>query len=148
MCMKKIIGAVVLIISLNSGNAFAQPGGSSGINVSSQPSWGPKGYDYVEYYYLPDIEIYYHVPDRQFIYKSSNHWMFSSTLPAEYSNYDLFTAYKVVINEPKAYLHLNKHRIKYPAGKGLRDKPLLFRKNNEPRNFQPGNYRLSGGRFN
>ncbi len=32
---------------------------SFNINVDRQPVWGPTGYDYVEYYYLPDIEVYY-----------------------------------------------------------------------------------------
>ena len=37
-------------------------------NIDSQPIWGPTGYDYVEYYYLPDIEVYYNVPQHRFIY--------------------------------------------------------------------------------
>jgi hypothetical protein len=38
------------------------------INIGSQPVWGPVGYDHVDYYYLPDIETYYYVPTRQFVY--------------------------------------------------------------------------------
>jgi hypothetical protein len=148
--MKKlIIAAVVFFCVVSFNKVSAQAPETPGINLSSQPSWGPRGYDYVEYYYLPDIEIYYHVPERQFIYRSSGHWKFSTTLPAEHSNYDLFTAYKVVINEPKAYLHFNKHKVKYPVYKGRGGKPLLFRKTNEPRNFMPDEYRKSSkpGRY-
>lgn len=136
-----MIIVVALVCTLPFSNVFAQVGEKPGINVSSQPSWGPRGYDYVEYYYFPDIEIYYHVPDRQFIYRGSGHWKFSSSLPADYRDYDLFTAYKVVINESKAYLQYDKHKIKYPAYKGRGSKPLLFRKSNEPRNFMPDQYR-------
>jgi hypothetical protein len=99
-------------------------------NLSSQPSWGPRGYDYAEYYYLPDIQVYYHVPARQFIYQSRNNWIFSSSLPPEYKDYDLYSGYKVVINEPRAYLQIERHRLKYRAYKGKYGKALLFRKNN------------------
>ena len=40
------------------------------VNIGAQPLWGPIGYQHVDYYYLPDIESYYYVPTRQFIYLS------------------------------------------------------------------------------
>lgn len=59
------------------------------INISDQPRWRPAGYDYAEYYYLPDIETYYYVPQRQFIYMSNGRWVFVK--------YDLYDNNKVVI---------------------------------------------------
>ena len=38
---------------------------------------GLYGYDYAEYYYLPDIEAYYYIPRRQFVYMAGGHWVFS-----------------------------------------------------------------------
>jgi hypothetical protein len=142
--MKRIVVLFVMFCGLLSfNNALGQ---EQGVNISSQPSWGPRGYDYVEYYYFPDIGIYYNVPDRKFIYQSSSgNWTFSNTLPDSHSDYDLFTAYKIVINEPKAYLMLKKHKVKYPAIKGNRGKPLLFRKDNLERKFTPEQYLRSSG---
>jgi hypothetical protein len=72
-------------------------------NLKEQPKWGLAGHDYVEYYYLPDIETYYYVPGKQFIYQSGAYWTFSSSLPESNKHYDLRAANKVVINEPGAY---------------------------------------------
>lgn len=83
------------------------------INIGSQPQWGPSGYDYVEYYYLPDIETYYYVPTRQFIYLSGGNWVFATSLPARYRSYNLYTGYKVVVNQPKAYTYYHSHKVKY-----------------------------------
>ena len=69
------------------------------INLGSQPVWGPTGYDYVEYYYLPDIEVYYYVPKHRFYYYENNKWIYRSSLPSRYSNYDYYNSYKVVVNE-------------------------------------------------
>ena len=127
--LKKIL-IVIAVLVFSQTDVSAQLRISKEGNISSQPSWGPKGYDYAEYYYLPDIQVYYHVPGRQFIYQSNNNWVFSNSLPPEHKDYDLYTAYKVVINEPQAYLQLAKHRLKYRAYNGKHGKPLLFRKNN------------------
>ncbi len=93
---------------------------SVNININSQPNWGPRGYDYVEYYYLPDIEAYYYVPRQQFVYISGGNWVFSAHLPARYRNYDLYRGYKVVVNEPRAYHHYHHHKVKYKKYKGHR----------------------------
>jgi hypothetical protein len=82
-------------------------------NIGSQPLWGPVGYDRVEYYYLPDIETYYYVPQHQFIYLSNGKWVFSPALPANHAGYDLYSGYKVVINKPNAYLSFKEHKTKY-----------------------------------
>src|SRR6478735_10855999 len=76
---------------------------SVNVNIGSQPAWGPVGYDHVDYYYLPDIESYYYVPKRQFVYLSNNNWVFSTRLPSRYRHYDLYSGYKVVINSPSPY---------------------------------------------
>ena len=62
-CMKKmIIGLAIVITSGMAVPASAQVRVNLNINIGSQPAWGPAGYDYVEYYYLPDIDVYYYVP--------------------------------------------------------------------------------------
>ncbi len=70
-------------------------------NINLQPLWGPTGYKFVEYYYIPACEIYYHVPTAQFIYRSGNDWLYSKTVP--FSTCDIYSSYKVVINEARPY---------------------------------------------
>ncbi|ETZ21668.1 hypothetical protein [Pedobacter sp. V48] len=83
------------------------------VNIGSQPQWGPRGYDYVDYYYMPDIESYYYVPTRQFIYLNGNRWVHSRSLPHRYRGYNLYSGRKYVINSPRPYHNHNAYRVKY-----------------------------------
>ena len=84
-------------------------------NTKDQPKWGLSGQEYVEYYYLPDIDTYYYVPGKQFIYQSGGYWTFSSSLPAANKGYNLRSGNKVVINEPGAYRYYAQHKAKYSS---------------------------------
>lgn len=105
------------------------------VNLVSQPIWGPVGYDYVEYYYLPDIETYYYVPRRQFVYFNNGQWIFVSALPARYRAYNLYSGYKVVINGPRPYLLFTTHKVKYAKFKGNNGKQIIIRNSNDPKYF-------------
>lgn len=83
------------------------------INIGSQPNWGPRGYDHVDYYYLPEVESYYYVPTRQFVYLERNRWVHRKSLPARYQNYDLYNGRKVVINQPRPYLQHRSYQASY-----------------------------------
>ncbi|HSU28238.1 MAG TPA: hypothetical protein VLJ68_07645 [Chitinophagaceae bacterium] len=140
--MKKIIAALALIVALSSVNAVqGQIRFNVNINLSSQPSWGPRGYNYVEYYYLPDIDAYYYVPRRQFVYLSGSRWIFSASLPPQYRSYDLYSGHKVVINQPNAYLYYNQHRAKYGHFRDDYNRSQYFRRDNDPRNRNNNNNR-------
>ena len=123
--MKKAISLLALITSsaLFTTTAVAQVNVS--INIGTQPVWGPVGYDYAEYYYLPDIEAYYNVPKRQFIYLQGKNWVFAGALPGAYANFDLYRGYKVVINEPRPYLHHEVYYKKYYSYRGRIDQPYI-----------------------
>lgn len=95
------------------------------INIGSQPDWGPAGYNYVDYYYLPEIESYYYVPTRQFIYLSNGSWVFGVNLPQRYRGYDLYRGYKVVMNSPRPYYHFKQHRYKYRNYRNHRVQPYI-----------------------
>lgn len=118
--MKKFILSLTLFLpgSLLVNKLEAQVNVGVNINIGSQPDWGPRGYEYVEYYYLPDIESYYCVPRGQFVYLSGGNWVFSGHLPPAYRHYDLYRGYKVVVNEPRAYRYYSRHRVKYAKYKG------------------------------
>jgi hypothetical protein len=99
--------------------------GSIGVNISDQPVWGPTGYDYAEYYYLPDIDVYYSVSERQYIYRDGSDWQRGTMLPSMYVNYDPYHSYKVVVNEVKPYQNNDRHRAKYGGYRGNRDQPVI-----------------------
>lgn len=116
---------------------------SVNINIGTQPDWGPVGYDYAEYYYLPDIESYYYVPKRQFVYYSGNRWVFSSGLPPAYANYDLYSGYKVVVNRHNAYRYFNDHKVRYVKYKNYNNRQVIIRNGHDNGNHN-GHYKDKG----
>ena len=122
--MKKItLIAATLLGSLLYTSANAQI--SVNVNIGAQPAWGPVGYDYVENYYLPDIDAYYDVPNHQYVYLNNNVWVHSRVLPARYANYNIYNGYKVVINEPQPWRRANVIRTKYVGYKGRHDQVII-----------------------
>ncbi len=107
---------------------------SLNMNISAQALWGPVGYDYVEYYYLPEIDVFYYVPTRQFICPNGYQWAFSPGLPPRY-RVDLYSTYKVVVNQPKPYLHHEIYVTKYGKYKRGGPKQHYIRDSNDPRYF-------------
>lgn len=98
---------------------------SVSLNIGSQPLWGPVGYDHVDNYYLPDIECYYDVPRRQFIYMDGGRWIYASNLPSRYRGYDLYSGYKVVINSRDPYRNFNHHRVSYGRYRNNRSQHVI-----------------------
>jgi hypothetical protein len=143
--MKKIVISVFLtmasIVMVHTSKAQV----SVNINIGSQPEWGPSGYDYVDYYYLPDIETYYYVPKHQFVYFSGNRWVFASSLPAMYSNYDLYSGYKVVVNKPRAYRYFNDDRVRYARFKNYNNHQVIIKNKHDNGNHN-GYYKSKGKR--
>lgn len=87
---------------------------SVGLNINiGRPSWGVPGNYVGDYYYMPEIDTYYDIPHRQFIYLQGSNWVYASSLPYMYRNYDLNRGYKVVINEPRPYLRGTYYRSRY-----------------------------------
>ena len=109
---------------------------SVSVNVNVQPNWGPYGYENVNYYYMPDIEAYYYVPKHQFIYLNGGNWVFAASLPPRYSSYDLYRGYKVVIDEPRPYLHHEVYRTRYAHYREYYDHQPVLR---DHRDDGPGN---------
>ena len=140
--MKKLITALVIgFITLSANPIKAQI--SVNFNIGAQPVWGPTGYNHVDYYYLPDIEIYYYVPRRQFVYMDNGRWNFTSSLPSRYSGYNLYNGYKVVMNTPRPYLSFKDHKVKYAKYKAHKGQPSI-RYSNNPKYFKnPGHPKYS-----
>lgn len=92
---------------------------SVNVNIGTAPQWGPVGYTEERYYYLPDVEAYYDINTSMFIYYEENVWIHRTYLPRRYSNYDLYSGYKVVLVDYRGdapYTEFNNHRVKYAKG--------------------------------
>ena len=87
------------------------------VNLNVLPDWGPAKYERVDYYYMPEYDIYYNANQRQFIYLEGKNWVFANELPNRYAQVNLYNTYKVVINEPKPYLHHDVYVVKYKGYK-------------------------------
>lgn len=125
--MKKlfVLAAALLFGCLGYQKASAQLHVSLGINISSQPDWGPIGYDHADYYFLPDIDTYYDVTNHQFIYLDGNTWVRRTALPPRYSNYDLYHGYKVVVNAKSPWRNNTTYRNRYSKYRGKHDQQVI-----------------------
>ena len=125
--------------------------------VVEQPDWAPP-YDnngnYVNYYYIPDLQMYYDTRAREYVYMNNGNWVFSSYLPPMYSNYNLNDAFVVVLdyNIHQPWRQHNVYASHYPPyyykskyrdgdteydRRGIRGynenrRDVVYRKNNEP----------------
>jgi hypothetical protein len=108
-------------------------------NIGTQPVWGPTGYDHADYYYMPDIDVYYNISNRQYIYMERGGWQFSSSLPSRYRNYDLYSGYKVVMNGNRPYRNAEYNRNKYASFRGRHDQEVI-RNSHEEKYFENKNH--------
>src|ERR1700760_891156 len=122
--MKKIFfAAAILFCCITAKQADAQL--RLNVNIGSQPEWGPVGYDHADYYYMPDIGAYYDVPGHVYVYYSNNAWVRSAYLPPRYRNYDVYHGYKVVINQPRPWMHDADYRVRYAGYRGHHDQGII-----------------------
>ena len=120
--MKRILLISAFLLSAFCYKSEAQVG--ININIGRQPVWGPVGYDYVNYYYLPDLGVYYDVPRGLFVYFDYGRWNFAPSLPSRFGQYDLYHSYKVVINDRNPWLRNNYYFSHYAPYRG-RYQPLI-----------------------
>jgi hypothetical protein len=124
--MKKFIIAFALLIGIAS---FDYPVQAQNINISinigRQPAWGPVGYDYVGYYYFPDIDCYYDVNMALFYYFDRGRWVSSRYLPYAYRHYDLYRLYKVALNVRDPWRHHYNHYRDYARYRGYTNQVII-----------------------
>jgi hypothetical protein len=124
--MKKILFIAALIFGcLSFKIADAQVGFHVGVNIGSQPEWGPVGHPSAAYYYMPDIDAYYDVPNHQYVYSENNVWVHNRELPARYANYDRYHSYKVVVNQRNPWEHHEQIRTRYAGYRGRHDQQII-----------------------
>ena len=112
--MKKYLFSAMLVTAFFFYNETkAQVRFNINLNIGARPDWGLEGNYSGDYYYLPEIDSYYDIPSRRFIYFDGRSWTYASELPYIYRDYDLYRGYKVIVNEPRPYLHCDFYRDRY-----------------------------------
>ncbi|KDN54600.1 hypothetical protein [Flavobacterium seoulense] len=128
----KLIAAGIIFIAVS---ATSQAQVSVNVNIGTPPAWGPAGYTNIDYYYIPDVQSYYDIRNSQFIYFGNGKWIRSRHLPHHYRNYDLYSGYKVVLNDYHGrtpYIYYKDHKAKYYKGyKGKPQQTIGYRNNDK-----------------
>ena len=96
----------------------------AGVNIGSQPEWGPVGYAHAQYYYMPDVDAYYDVPAHQYVYNENNVWVHAGALPPRY-HFDRYHSYKVVVNQRNPWEHHADIRTRYASYRGRQDQSVI-----------------------
>lgn len=89
---------------------------SVNVNIGTPPVWAPAAPVEVQYYYLPDIEVYYDVPAQRYIYLNNGAWIRTANLPQKYRGYDLYVSRPVYLKGYKGnkpYVYFKEHKVKY-----------------------------------
>jgi len=123
--MRYILTLITAVVFSSALSVPANAQVSVTFNLDRQPIWGPTGYDHVEYYYLPDIGVYYYVPQHRYFYLEKERWVSGSSLPSRYRSFNLYNSYKVVINESTPYHNDKTYREKYASFKGRHDQESI-----------------------
>jgi hypothetical protein len=134
--MKKISLILVLVVFSLVQQAQAQV--SVQFNIGVQPLWGPVGYDYVENYYIPDIDAYYYVPGRVYVYYDNGAWVRTSALPPRYRSIDIYNVHKVVINDRSPWTHHDRYRTQYISYRGRPGQAVIRNSHEEKYWRHPG----------
>ncbi len=130
--MKKIIIAISLFFATGLISLAPAQNINININLDKQPSWGPTGYDYAGYYYIPEINVYYDIASSLFYYLSGSNWISNQYLPDKYRKYDLYSMYKVVINDQQPWSQNKTHKKSYSQYKGDRtQEPIRYSNNSK-----------------
>jgi hypothetical protein len=101
--MKKLTESAVWVMMLLFVSAFTgcEPykySTSGSQPVYESPQWAPPVYSGIRYYYLPDIECYYDIYTREFIFLNHAQWFYSPTLPYMYPGFDLNNCFVIIVN--------------------------------------------------
>ncbi len=139
--MKKLIIALSLFFAMGIANPATAQNININTNLDKQPAWGPAGYDNAEFYYFPDINIYFDVNSSVFHYLSNSKWVSNQYLPSRYSKYDLYSMYKVVMNDKQPWLKNKSHKKSYYTYKGNKTQQAIRNSDNSKYNASKKNER-------
>ncbi|MCF6132208.1 hypothetical protein [Flavobacterium wongokense] len=71
----------------------------------------------IRYYYFPNLEAYFDLQEKVYLYKEDGEWVEAEELPKNYGGYSLYNKVRVSIEDydgDEPYLLLAEHKKKYP----------------------------------
>ncbi len=90
-------------------------------NAQESKSNGPNSLDNesteIRYYYFPNIQAYFDLNEKVYLYKDNGEWIEAEELPKYYGGYSLYNKARVSITDyvgDEPYLHLETHKKLYP----------------------------------
>lgn len=110
---KKILPIAILFAIFLINTADAQVRVNLNVNIGQRPAWGLPGNYTGDYYYFPEIDVYYNIPQRRFVYLDRGNWIYVNDLPRAYRGFDLYRGQKIVINDPNPFIRPNYYRERY-----------------------------------
>ena len=90
------------------------------LDIAKPPVWAPAKAVATQYYYLPDVDMYYDVPAERFIYVKNGKWVRAERLPVAYRGYDLKKGQVIYLTDYRGnspYLFHKNHKVKYKGKK-------------------------------
>ena len=66
-----------------------------------------------DYYYLPDLGVYYNVTDQDYVYFDGYEWITAEYLPGQYHDYDWRNARRFEVRAERPYMNDDFYRSKY-----------------------------------
>lgn len=79
---------------------------------------GPPSY-YYDYYYYPDVSVYFHLYSGHYWYREREAWINTRRLP-RHIHLDHRARRTIVIRDPRPYAHWHEHRDKFRKPRGYR----------------------------
>lgn len=149
--MKKLLFLSALIAgSLSFNAAKAQIGVHLNVNLGPRPVYvAPAPVMNNDYYYLPDAEAYYSVPEHVYYYQNAGRWISSPRLVGRYRDYDYSRMRHYAVNEARPYLRNDYYRARYSNPQNYARNNGNFRNQNYGRSYNNGgNYRAQGNQYN
>lgn len=135
--MRKLFFVCMMLVFTSwTGQVNAQV--SVSVNVGIQPKWGPVGHSYVQYYYLPEIDSYYDVGNRKFVYYKGKKWVSKKNLPKHFRHLNLYHTHKVVVNQSYPWRNHMHVKNKY-KGRGNSHKHHIYKENKD--RYKKGNHK-------
>ena len=127
--LRLLLSAVVMMFAAGA-QAQIETSKTTTTTTTTLPDWGVAGSDNARYYYIPDIESYYDIRNKNFVYMKDGTWVKTTDLPASYKDYDLYDGYKVVLtDDAEPYADFDKMKVKYAKGyKGDPQKTVKIKK--------------------
>ena len=71
----------------------------------------------IRYYYFPNLEAYFDLQEKVYLYRENGEWTESEELPQNYGGYSLYNKVRVSIEDydgDEPYLMLAEHKKMYP----------------------------------